>query len=263
MFPLLFVAAIMMGAAAAGRKRKAKMTVPPQPVPQPQPEEEKHDITNQWAPFPDLKAMQQGLDVLGFDVGPKGPDGRWGSDTQGALSDFQIHVNDVYEMNLREDGEPDAPTRTAVGVGLDLLAVDQWTFPGEEPEEYEEEGEVEEYVPEEYVPEEGGQWEPEDWDEVTWSDKLFVAPDCSRVVKGMFWTSQRLNPQIIAAAKEGGTVFAEDIMDAELAKDSPFCIDAGYDNWGPEMQEWYDTWVDLIYQDLELYAEFPELIGEY
>lgn len=262
MFALFVLAGLMVAGAAAGTRKRKKTTAQPQPQPQPQPdpqpEHQLHDITNRWAPFEDLADLQDALIVLGFDIGPSGIDGLWGAATQKGVREFQKYVNDAFDLDLREDGEPDAPTRTAISVGVDLFAVDQWIFPGESPDESPDESPE----PEPYEPEPGELWEP-DWDAITWSDHLFVAPDCSSVHKGMFWTSKRLNPRIVEAAKQGGEVFAEDILDDELAKDSPFCLDAGYDNWGPDMQQWYDDWVDLIYQDLELYAEHPELIGEY
>lgn len=233
---------------------------PPEPGPEPgrePPLEKKPDITNPWAPFPTLVEMQHALLALGFSIGPVGPDGKWGSKTQAAVRDFQNYVNSMYGMDLRDDGEPDEPTRVAIGVGLDMMGNEQWTAPGESPSAP---------LPPEPGPEPGpptnmGEWDAEQWEEILWSDKLFVAPDCSRVMKGNFWASQRLNPRVIAAAREGGYVFAEDILNDELAKDSPFCLDVGYDQWGSEMQEWYDDWVDLIYQDLELYVESPELLG--
>lgn len=256
MFLLAIIGALMLGAGSKRRKKSARPAPSPAPSPTPpiQEEEEPLDPSNPWSPFPNLYELQDALILLGFSVGPKGADGVWGSGTKGGVADFQMHVNDVYELELREDGEPDAPTRTAIGVGLDLLAGEIWALPGEE---------VPEPEPQDLPPPaDSNAWYPADADEVTESDRLFVAPDCSRVVKGTFWSSQRLNPRIVAAAKEGGEVFAEDILDAELAQDSPFCLDAGYDQWGDEMRAWYDDWVDLIYQDLELYAENPELIGE-
>jgi hypothetical protein len=272
MFLLIAIGALML-AGAAGTKRKKKSARRPAPGPQPGPqppvydevpEEEEHiDPANPWSPFPNLQELQDALIILGFSVGSKGADGKWGAGTKGGVTDFQIHINDVYGLELREDGEPDPPTRTAIGVGLDLFAVEQWLFPGEAEKG---EGIPDDQPPQEAEdlppPPESGEWYPEDPEEVTWSDRIFVAPDCSRVVKGAFWSSQRLNPRIVQAAKDGGEVFAEDILDAELAQDSPFCLDAGYDQWGEEMKGWYDDWVDLIYQDLELYAENPELIGE-
>ena len=249
---------------ARGQMPKAKPTILPQPPqPEPEPEPEPPGVPNPWAPFPDLTEMQEALLLLGFSVGPKGADGAWGSKTKAGVQAFQTHVNEMYGMKLRDDGEPDEPTRAAIGVALDLLSQEKWVVPGEpppsEPPEPLPPPPSEEPLP---PPPGPGEWEPADWDEVSWSDKLFVAPDCSRVVHGNFWSSQRLNPRIIAAAKEGGTVFAEDLLDAELAIDTPFCLDVGYNQWGAAMQGWYDDWTDQIYQDLEIYAANPELLGE-
>lgn len=246
---------------------------PPAVAPEPEVEvevEEKPDIQNPWAPFPNLGEMQEALMVLGFSVGTHGADNDWGSGTQSGVRDFQNHVNSVYGMDLRKDGEPDEPTRVAINVALDLFSAGDWQPPGGAPPQQPEQPEPEPHpepqpdpsLDEPQPPAPGEQWQPADMDEISWSDKLFVAPDCSRVVKGNFWASQRLNPRIIAAAKEGGNVFAEDLLDAEIAKDSPFCLDVGYAEWGDEMQGWYDTWADLIYEDLEIYAANPELLGE-
>ena len=102
-------------------------------------------------------------------------------------------------------------------------------------------------------------WEP-DWNEVAFSDRVFVAPDCSAAYHGNFWASNRLTPLVQEAARSGSDIAAEDILDQLLMEDSPMCADVGYFGWGAVMQKWYDDWTQQVYDDLELYTQFPELL---
>lgn len=96
-------------------------------------------------------------------------------------------------------------------------------------------------------------------EDAAWSACLFVAPNCEHIVEGNFWASQRLDPRTIEAARKGGVVYAEDLLDAELALDAPFCLDAS--EWGTQLQEWYDAQVQRIRDNLETYASHPELLA--
>ena len=117
-------------------------------------------------------------------------------------------------------------------------------------------------------------WEP-DWEEVAYSDQLFVAPDCSVAYHGNFWSSNRLTPLVQEAARAGNGVFAEDILNQLLIEDapivrSPITETSGQATVSPLSYKRYlqssgrssadIAWTKQVYDDLELYTQFPELL---
>ena len=63
-----------------------------------------------------VKGIQQFLVSRGYDIGPTGTDGSWGTHTEDAVKQFQTF------HNLPVDGIVDAPTRTAMLSILNTVA---------------------------------------------------------------------------------------------------------------------------------------------
>lgn len=107
---------------------------------------------------------------------------------------------------------------------------------------------------------------PVDPEETTWSDQLYVSPDCSAVIVGGFWPKNRLTPRVMSAAKSiqdhNVAMPPEIVLDSLLGEDAPECVDAGYEQWGEPMRQWYDHWVAVIAEELKVYAQHPELLEE-
>lgn len=127
---VLFVGALFAAAVAyrAAKKRRAISYAGAADVPDygdlPPPP------TQDWSPFPSLNDVQTALSSLGF---PTPVTGKWDPSTKASITNFQVYVNELYDIGLPQNGEPTPTTRTAISSGLDLKAIDQWTYPGQQP----------------------------------------------------------------------------------------------------------------------------------
>lgn len=125
------LAPILLGGAALfmvakGKKKKKKRAAPsarPSGMPKPPPPE-KVEALPKHAPGPsDKKAgktvwkkRQEALEDLGYDVGPKGADGRYGKDTKAAIKKFQ------HDAGIAIDGVWGPITDSAIAQSLIRLA---------------------------------------------------------------------------------------------------------------------------------------------
>lgn len=89
-----------------------------------------------------------------------------------------------------------------------------------------------------------------------WSDQLHVDRDCQQIFEGRFWTSRRLQTRVLDAARRGDDN-AVAVLEALLHEDAPHC--KGKER-GPAFQAWYEDRVQLIQDDLAVYADFPDLL---
>lgn len=108
----------------------------------------------------------------------------------------------------------------------------------------------------------GEPWHP-DLEEVSWSDQLYISPDFQEVRQGGVWNAETKHPRVIAEAKAAGpgnVGNTEAVLDGLVEDASPEAMAAGYDQWGPKLQRWYDGWAEQIEADLLLYSQNPHFL---
>lgn len=105
-------------------------------------------------------------------------------------------------------------------------------------------------------------WHP-DLEEVSWSDQLYISPDFQEVRQGGVWNAETKHPRVIEEAKAAGpgnVGNTKDVLNGLVEDASPEAMAAGYDQWGPRLQKWYDGWAEHIEADLLIYAENPDFL---
>ena len=106
-------------------------------------------------------------------------------------------------------------------------------------------------------------WHP-GLEEVSWSDQLYISPDFQEIRQGGVWATETKHPRVVAEAKAAGpgnVGDADTVLSALVADASPEAAEAGYELWGPSMQQWYDHSIEQIEVDLLIYAQNPNFLS--
>lgn len=137
---LLAIFAVAVLAASGSSKKTTQQTqpvlppyTPPTPPVDNRPPAPQGDVVvTDWGLFGNLAGVQAILIDLGYNLGSKGADGKWGKKTRAAVHQFQQMAKSLLTMVVRQDGKLDNGTLAALEVALDVsVSGGQWPTPEE------------------------------------------------------------------------------------------------------------------------------------